>query len=38
LRPSRIWKRLFNLDTWRRLPLHLANLRRFFVGKLRPTG
>lgn len=38
LRPSRILKRLFSLDTWRRFPLHLANLRRFFLGKLRPAG
>ncbi len=38
LRPSRILKRLFSLDTWRRLPLHFANARRFFLGKLRPSG
>ncbi|MCJ7667446.1 MAG: hypothetical protein MUP04_04035, partial [Anaerolineae bacterium] len=38
LRPSRILKRFFSLDTWRRLPLYFANFRRFFLGKLRPTG
>jgi len=38
LRPSRILKRLFSLDTWRRLPLHFANARRFFLGKFRPAG
>jgi len=37
-RPNRILKRLFSLDTWRRLPLHFANARRFFLGKLRPAG
>ncbi len=38
LRPGRILKRFFSLDTWRRLPLHFANARRFFLGKLRPAG
>jgi len=38
LRPSRILKRFFSLDTWRRLPLYFANFRRFFLGKLRSTG
>jgi radical SAM superfamily enzyme YgiQ (UPF0313 family) len=37
-RPNRILKRLSSLDTWRRLPLHLTNARRFFLGKLRPAG
>lgn len=31
LRPSRIWKRLQQADTWRRLPSHVGNFLRFFV-------
>jgi len=30
LRPSRIWKRLWKKDTWRRLPEHIVNFLRFF--------
>lgn len=33
LRPSRIWRKLWNVDTWRRLPLYASNFLRFFVGK-----
>ena len=33
LRPGRIWRRALSLDTWRRLPMHLTNFARFFVGK-----
>jgi anaerobic magnesium-protoporphyrin IX monomethyl ester cyclase len=31
-RPKRIWKRATAWDTWRRLPTHLANFARFFLG------
>ncbi|MFQ6015510.1 MAG: B12-binding domain-containing radical SAM protein [Anaerolineae bacterium] len=32
LRPSRIARRIFNWDTWRRFPARLGDARRFFVG------
>ncbi len=43
LRPSRIWRRALQPDTWRRLPSYVQNFRRFFVGKKHeeqdsPTG
>jgi len=33
LRPKRIVRRALSPDTWRRLPMHLANFTRFFLGK-----
>ncbi|MGQ9665773.1 MAG: B12-binding domain-containing radical SAM protein, partial [Anaerolineae bacterium] len=33
LRPSRIWRRLKNPDTWRRLPSLAGDFIRFFVGR-----
>jgi len=33
LRPSRIWRRLKNPDTWRRLPSLMGDFVRFFVGR-----
>ena len=33
LRPSRIWRKATNLDTWRRLPQYVSEARRFFLGR-----
>jgi radical SAM superfamily enzyme YgiQ (UPF0313 family) len=33
LRPSRLWRRVISPDTWRRLPTHFSNFKRFFVGR-----
>jgi len=33
MRPGRIWKKLWQWDTWRQLPSYLNNFLRFFVGK-----
>ena len=33
LRPSRIWRRATNPDTWRRLPEYASNFGRFFLGR-----
>ena len=39
LRPSRIWRRVVSVDTWRRLPDYASNFGRFFVGrKARSQG
>lgn len=38
LRPSRVWRRAISLDTWRRLPTHLRNFRRFAVGRIRKAS
>jgi radical SAM superfamily enzyme YgiQ (UPF0313 family) len=35
LRPSRIWRRIASPDTWRRLPTHFSNFRRFFMGRIK---
>ena len=32
LRPGRIWRRVTQVDTWRRFPDHLRNFGRFFLG------
>jgi len=37
LRPSRIWRRATNLDTWRRLPETLGNFGRFFLGRQKQS-
>jgi radical SAM superfamily enzyme YgiQ (UPF0313 family) len=36
LRPARVWKRATALDTWRRLPYHMENFGRFFLGTRTP--
>ena len=33
MRPGRIWKKFWSVDTWRQLPLYLSNFMRFFIGK-----
>jgi radical SAM superfamily enzyme YgiQ (UPF0313 family) len=33
LRPSRIWRKAVNPDTWRRLPEYASNFGRFFLGR-----
>jgi radical SAM superfamily enzyme YgiQ (UPF0313 family) len=33
LRPSRIWRKAINPDTWRRLPEYASNFGRFFLGR-----
>jgi radical SAM superfamily enzyme YgiQ (UPF0313 family) len=33
LRPSRIWRRAINPDTWRRLPEYIRDFGRFFLGR-----
>jgi radical SAM superfamily enzyme YgiQ (UPF0313 family) len=33
LRPSRIWRKAVDLDTWRRLPDYVSNFGRFFLGR-----
>ncbi|MGD8625360.1 MAG: radical SAM protein [Anaerolineae bacterium] len=33
LRPSRIWRKAIDPDTWRRLPDYLDNFGRFFLGR-----
>ncbi len=33
LRPSRIWRKAVDPDTWRRLPDYLQNFSRFFLGR-----
>jgi radical SAM superfamily enzyme YgiQ (UPF0313 family) len=39
LRPSRIWRKAIDLDTWRRLPEYASNFGRFFLGgKTKATG
>jgi len=32
LRPKRIWKRVWQRDTWRRLPYHVRTVARFLIG------
>jgi radical SAM superfamily enzyme YgiQ (UPF0313 family) len=36
LRPARVWKRVTMLDTYRRLPNHIKNFSRFFMGTRAP--
>jgi radical SAM superfamily enzyme YgiQ (UPF0313 family) len=39
LRPSRIWRKAIDPDTWRRLPEYARNFGRFFLGgKTQATG
>jgi anaerobic magnesium-protoporphyrin IX monomethyl ester cyclase len=38
LRPSRLWRRVTSPDTWRRLPTHFSNFKRFFVGRVKKAG
>jgi radical SAM superfamily enzyme YgiQ (UPF0313 family) len=39
LRPSRIWRKAIDPDTWRRLPEYASNFGRFFLGsKTQATG
>jgi anaerobic magnesium-protoporphyrin IX monomethyl ester cyclase len=39
LRPSRIWRKAINPDTWRRWPEYVSNFGRFFLGrKAQPKG
>ena len=38
LRPSRLWRRVTSPDTWRRLPTHFSNFKRFFVGQISKAG
>jgi radical SAM superfamily enzyme YgiQ (UPF0313 family) len=39
LRPSRIWRRAIEPDTWRRLPEYISDFGRFFLGrKTRAEG
>jgi anaerobic magnesium-protoporphyrin IX monomethyl ester cyclase len=38
LRPSRLWRRVTSPDTWRRLPTHFSNFKRFFVGHIKKAG
>ena len=39
LRPSRVWRKAMNLDTWRRLPEYVRDFGRFFLGrKARAEG
>lgn len=33
LRPSRIWRKAIDPDTWRRLPEYASNFGRFFLGR-----
>ncbi len=33
LRPSRIWRKAIDIDTWRRLPEYASNFGRFFLGR-----
>jgi anaerobic magnesium-protoporphyrin IX monomethyl ester cyclase len=33
LRPSRVWRKAIDLDTWRRLPDYASNFGRFFLGR-----
>ncbi|MGD2206708.1 MAG: hypothetical protein PVH17_08005, partial [Anaerolineae bacterium] len=33
LRPSRIWRKAVNPDTWHRLPEYARNFGRFFLGR-----
>jgi anaerobic magnesium-protoporphyrin IX monomethyl ester cyclase len=37
LRPSRIWRKAVDLDTWRRLPEYASNFGRFFLGSKAET-
>lgn len=38
LRPSRIWRKAVDLDTWRRLPEYASNFGRFFLGSKTEAG
>jgi anaerobic magnesium-protoporphyrin IX monomethyl ester cyclase len=38
LRPSRLWRLAISLDTWRRLPTHLSNFKRFAVGRIKKAS
>jgi len=38
LRPSRLWRRATSPDTWRRLPTHFSNFKRFFVGRIKKAS
>jgi anaerobic magnesium-protoporphyrin IX monomethyl ester cyclase len=38
LRPSRLWRRITSPDTWRRLPTHFSNFKRFFVGRQKTAA
>lgn len=38
LRPSRIWRKAIDPDTWRRLPEYAGNFGRFFLGRKARAG
>jgi len=38
LRPSRLWRRVIRLDTWRHLPTYFSNFRRFAVGRIKKAS
>jgi radical SAM superfamily enzyme YgiQ (UPF0313 family) len=38
LRPSRLWRRVISLDTWRRLPTYFSNFKRFAVGRIKKAN
>jgi hypothetical protein len=38
LRPSRVWRRVTSLDTWRRLPTYFSNFKRFAIGRIKKAS
>jgi anaerobic magnesium-protoporphyrin IX monomethyl ester cyclase len=38
LRPSRIWRKVISLDTWRRMPEYVREFGRFFLGRKAHAG
>jgi radical SAM superfamily enzyme YgiQ (UPF0313 family) len=38
LRPSRVWRRVTSLDTWRHLPTYFSSFKRFAMGRIKKAS